>query len=529
MKEIDNDVLTLKTKPAKISQKQLVQYFLRALVVFLFAILCLAIFFDSPRSFLNISSIDPANSPTSNISSISTFFNPIEDNIREFVSSRITRSVLLLFFSFAFLLKGLKYLQLKQKLKKYFVLTVFFSLFLLNIILYFAWLTTNWINIFLFSAQIFVLIFLDYFLWIWIGRKNDKINYDYKKLFIFKHISLFAAIAVSAILFGIFGSMVFSTPKENATPTVTYGNKIADWLYTFIGEVGKATNSFILIAILVFALVMFLLFFSPQIYFYRQSFIRLKKFVPSFSILIFAVFSIFIYSVYVNIYATGNFVQFLPFGQNLETNYVPMIIGISIHFVLLVVYFLLNFTGIKAKIKDYQLSFFGFFLLLSFITSFVISYLNYTVFATIWINLSQIVFLIITYSLFIKIRPEFPLWLKFLIGFFISLYIIFTFIYTLNINVYTNSVVKTDKKDSSALVSTFYIDYSFYYFGILNVLLGVFVLSNLFIAIGKNALILTTKKTSQEQKQNQKLTTKEKVANDSANNSQNLKTSKSKN
>lgn len=177
--------------------------------------------------------------------------------------------------------------------------------------------------------------------------------------------------------------MVFSNEEADIIATVSYDNPVADWLYTFIAEVGKISNSFILIAILVFVLVLALLYFSPQIYFYRQSFFRLKKIVPSFSLLIFASFALFIYSIYINIFASTNFVQFLPFGKNLTTNYLPMIIGISIHLVLLATYFLLNFTKLEKKISDYKLSFFAFFLLISFISSFVSSYLSYVVFATI--------------------------------------------------------------------------------------------------------------------------------------------------
>lgn len=512
-------------KPAKISKKHLVQDFSRALIVLLLVGLCLAVFFDSPRSFFNISNIDPTNSPVSSISSISTFFNPIEDYIREFVASRITRSVLLLFFSISFLLKGIKFLRIKQKLQKYLVLLIFFGLFLVNIIIYFAWLTTEWTYIFLFSAQIFVLIFFDYFLWIWIGRKNDKINFDYKKMFIFRHLSLTSAIVIFGIFFGLFAMMVFSSSEDNGISTVSYDNPVANWLYTFIAEVGKVNNSLILIAILVSAIILALLYFSPQIYFYRQSLIRLKKSVSSLSILILAIFAIFIYCIYINIYATINFVQFLPFGNNLKSNYLPTTIGILIHFLLLVSYFILNFTNLKRKIKDYHLSFFAFFLLLSFITSFVVSYLSYEIFGTIWINLSQIVFFIIVYLLFIKIKAEIPLWLKLLIGFFLSLYIIFTFIYLSNINIYTDKVAKIEEKDySQALVSTFYIDYSFYFFGILSVLISVFVLANLFLEIGKNALILTTKRPEQMEK----LPLTEKTVNNSQITKPEFKTSKTK-
>lgn len=512
MKVRSKKVFKLEINPSKNGQKQWL-YFL--LTVLFLTSLALAIFFDGPRSFLNISNTDQP------VSSISTFFNPIEDEMREFLAVRMTRSVLLLFFSFAFFFKGLKFLSLKEKLQKYLVLSAFFGLFLVNIVIYFAWLTTEWTYILVFSTQIFVLIFLDYSLWLWIGRKNDKINYDYKKFFIFRHVSLAASLIIFGILFGLFASMVFSNEEADIIATVSYGNPVADWLYTFIAEVGKISNSFILIAILVFVLVLSLLYFSPQIYFYRQSFSRLKKIVPSFSLLIFASFALFIYSIYINIFANTNFVQFLPFGKNLTTNYLPMIIGISIHLVLLATYFLLNFTKLEKKIKDYKLSFFAFFLLISFISSFVSSYLSYVVFATIWINLSQIVFFIITYSLLIRTRKDFPLWLKLIFSFFTSLYILFTFIYLLNIHIYTNAVVALEA-EKSPLVSTFYIDYSFYFYGILSVLVGIFVFVNLLVSIGKNTLILKTKKSQLDYK------VLEKQVNTKNSQSENLKTLKSK-
>ncbi len=150
--------------------------------------------------------------------------------------------------------------------------------------------------------------------------------------------------------------MVFSTPENSSVSTVTYDNPVANWIYTFITEVAKLTNSLILIAILMGVLVLALLYYSPQIYFYRQSFIRLKKYTPALSVLIFIAIGIFIYSVYITVYSISNFVQFLPFGNNIVPNYLPTIIGISIHVVLLILYFVLNLTRLKNKIKDYQLN-----------------------------------------------------------------------------------------------------------------------------------------------------------------------------
>lgn len=251
-------------------------------------------------------------------------------------------------------------------------------------------------------------------------------------------------------------------------------------------------------------LVLALLYYSPQIYFYRQSFIRLKKYTPALSVLIFIAIGIFIYSVYITVYSISNFVQFLPFGNNIVPNYLPTIIGISIHVVLLILYFVLNLTRLKNKIKDYQLNTLPFiFILLSFIVSFVVSYLSYSVHETIWINSTQLVFFLTIYFALVRIKPEFPLWMKLMVSFFIVLYTIFNFIYLLNIDIYTSVVSQVKPEDyQKDLVSVFYIDYSFYFLGILTLLLAIFVLTNLFIAIGKNTLILTTKnKSSQDQNQ----------------------------
>lgn len=90
-----------------------------------------------------------------------------------------------------------------------------------------------------------------------------------------------------------------------------------------------------------------------------------------------------------------------------------------------------------------------------------------------------------------------------MVSFFIILYTIFNFIYLLNIDIYTSTVSQVKPEDyQKDLVSVFYIDYSFYFLGILTLLLAIFVLTNLFVAIGKNTLILTTKnKSSQDQKE----------------------------
>ncbi|WHF53246.1 MSC_0624 family F1-like ATPase-associated membrane protein [Mesomycoplasma ovipneumoniae] len=503
MNAVSAEAYGLNAKPAKKDKKNLVRIFLRVLFILFLLGLSTAIFFDARRSFLNIVDIDQ-NAPISRVSSISLIFNPIDDEIREFIAPRVARSVFLLFFSIIFLFKGLKFFGLKNKMHKYIILSVYFFLSLVNLVVYFAWLTTEWSHILGISAQIFIYILLDYSLWLWLGRTDDKINYDYKKLFTFKHISLASAIVTSGTLFGIFASMVFSTPENSSVSTVTYDNPVANWIYTFITEVAKLTNSLILIAILMGVLVLTLLYYSPQIYFYRQSFIRLKKYTPALSVLIFIAIGIFIYSVYITVYSISNFVQFLPFGNNIVPNYLPTIIGISIHVVLLILYFVLNLTRLKNKIKDYQLNTLPFiFILLSFIVSFVVSYLSYSVHETIWINSTQLVFFLTIYFALVRIKPEFPLWMKLMVSFFIILYTIFNFIYLLNIDIYTSTVSQVKPEDyQKDLVSVFYIDYSFYFLGILTLLLAIFVLTNLFIAIGKNTLILTTKnKSSQDQNQ----------------------------
>ncbi|MBG0730858.1 MSC_0624 family F1-like ATPase-associated membrane protein [Mycoplasma sp. 'Moose RK'] len=487
-----NQTLQKKTNTVASGQKSHLQFLVRALIAFLIIGLSIGIFFDSSRSLLNINNISQETDapPIPGVSSISLFFNPIEPEVREFLAPRMTRSVLLLFFSIAFLWKSLKHFRLGQELKKNLVAATFFALFAINIVVYFVWLTTNWTYIFILSLQIFLLIIFDYLIWLWIGKKDDKINYNYKKLLLFKHMSLGATFLLAAILTGIFASMVFSEQGK-----VTYENPVADWLHTFITEVGKVKNSFILIGILVSGLVIFLLAFSPQIYFYRQTWWGLKKLVSSLSVLIFVIFGVLAYHVYVNIYAMFAFVQFLPFGVNLEPNYLPMFIGIGSLFVFALIYTLINFTSLKQKIKDYRVSLFAFFLLISFVASFASSYQSITIYELIWINLAQIVYFLLIYVIFVRSNPEFATWLKFLTAIFIALYTIFSLIFLVNIEVYTAAVSKIKKEDyQSGLSNNFYIDYSYYFHGTLAIFLAIFCFANLFVAITKNVLILKFKK-----------------------------------
>lgn len=137
MNAVSAEAYSLNAKPAKKDKKNLARIFLRVLFILFLLGLSTAIFFDARRSFLNIIDIDQ-NAPISRVSSISLIFNPIDDEIREFIAPRVARSVFLLFFSIIFLFKGLKFLYFKNKTHKYIILSVYFFLALVNLVVYFA-------------------------------------------------------------------------------------------------------------------------------------------------------------------------------------------------------------------------------------------------------------------------------------------------------------------------------------------------------------------------------------------------------
>ncbi|WP_434336674.1 MSC_0624 family F1-like ATPase-associated membrane protein [Mesomycoplasma conjunctivae] len=454
-------------------------------VIMLFVfVITLAVLFDNSRSFFNFDK-------NVFVSNINTIVNPIGNLVKENISVRIARSVVLLFFAFTYLYKSYKLFGLPKKGKIYLILNSIFIVFALaNTILFFLFLTTNWIIIFAFSLQIFILIIINYLQW-WIeNKKHESINYEFRRFLLLKNISY-----LTMLLFFLFFAIIFAVLVFNYS-NVTHGNPITTWLETFIIEAGSLKNSIILIFILTSILIIIGVWFAPQIYFYKRTIQHIYLNKQTFSLLLVPIFAVLIYLIYIAIQTQLKFEVFLIFDKIISGNLIPLISAIIVYTLLLTVFLLTNFSKkIKRFFAKTQISLFLLFITLGFIVGFATTFKNPDSKQVIWIWVISIFYFLVSYIVFAFYRLEVKTYGKYLINLMVALFLIFTIMQSINLDLYVTSITKLSEQNNirSSLVSNVYLENSSSYFVTLSVISLIISLTKLTFDISKISLVFKGK------------------------------------
>lgn len=478
---ISNKLKLRQFKTQKIlSSDKLKQRLAFFVVAFLTIAFTLGILFDSSRSFFNLGSKEVYN--------ISIIFNPINLELREEISIRVARSIILIFFSFVFLYKTYtSFINYKQSLFFKITAHLFLSLAITNIILYFAYLTTKWLPIYLFSLQIFLLLILNFVDWWIVSKRNQQINYDFRKFFwlqITSYLSQTILFLVFAIIFGILAI--------NYT-TVTVNNPITDWLYKFVAQIGTSTNSAILVAILSISLIFISLGFSTQIYFYKNTYLKLTKKVTSLSFILLPIITTLIYHIFVAIYTTINFGMFSIFNSSFNSFYVNVIVELVFFLIFASLYsFVFFYKGLHKFITNYSLMIFLVTNALFAIISSLLLFNSASAKENVWIWLIAAVFVIYSYSIFVIKNTEMARINKIIVGLVLVLYLVLQVLGLWNFYLYSNSVVLI-KNTSKKLNLVTFIDYSWQFLTIFSIFTTILTISNLAYLIAKNIFIQQAK------------------------------------
>lgn len=451
------------------------------LVAFFIIAFTLAILFDSSRSFFNLDSKQLYN--------VSIIFNPIADNLREVISTKVARSVILLFFSFVFLYKAYtSFANYKHSLFLQIFVYIFLALSLTNIVLYFAYLSASWQAIFIFSLQIFVLIALNFVHWWLINKKNQQINYDFVKFFWLKIVSYLSQTILFLVFAIIFGVLALKYK------TVTVGNPITDWLYKFVAQIGTTTNSAILVAILSTILILISVSFSTQIYFYKNTYLKLSKTTTSLSFIILPILTTFVYHIFVAIFTNQNFALYLIFNSNFNNNYLK-VVGELIFFVIFAsaYSFLFFYNKLRKFTTHYSFTIFMLTNTLFAIVSFLFLFNSISAKENVWIWLISASFVIYTYLLFAIKNNEMTQFSKAIVGLVLALYLVLQIFGLWNFYLYSNSVVSIKSSSNRTLNSVTFIDYSWQFFAIFSVFTTLLTITNLVYLLAKNIFIWQAK------------------------------------
>lgn len=451
------------------------------LVAFFIIALTLAILFDSSRSFFH--------SDTRQLYNISIIFNPINDDLRELIATRIARSVILLFFSFVFLYKSYTSLaNYKHNLFLQIFVYIFLALSLINVVLYFAYLDATWLAIFLFSLQIFLLLVLNFIQWWLINKKSQQMNYDFRKFFWLKIVSYLS----TASLFLIF-AVIFAVLALNYK-TVTVGNPITDWLYKFVAQIGTTTNSAILVAILSTILIFISVGFATQIYFYKNTYSKLTRTTTSLSFIALPITTILIYHIFVAIFTTQNFAILLIFNSDLNNYYLNVIISLIFFLIFVSVYsFLFFYKGFDKLVKNYAFMIFMTANTLFAIVSFLLLFNSTSGKENVWVWLISAIFVVYTYLVFVIKNNEMTQFSKIVIGAVLILYIALQVLGLWNFYLYSQSVVSIKSNTGRTLNSVTFLDYSWQFFAIFSVVTILVTITNLVYLVAKNTFIWQAK------------------------------------
>lgn len=451
-------------------------------VVAIFVVaLTLAILIDSSTSFFR--------SNTKQLYNISIIFHSINNNLREIIATRISRSIILLFFGFAFLYKSYKSLaNYKNNLFFQIFGYVFLALSLTNIILYFAYLDAAWLEIFLFSLQIFLLLALNFIQWWLVNKKSQQMNYDFRKFFWLKIVGYLSTTTLFLIFAVIFGILAINYK------TVTIDNPITDWLYKFAAEIGTTTNSAILVAILSTILILVSVSFATNIYFYKNTYSKLTRTTTSLSFIILPIATTLIYHIFVAFYTTENFDILLIFGSNLENNYINVIVSLILFLIFVGAYsFLFFYKGLEKLVKNYAFMIFMTANTLFAIASFLLLFNSTSAKENVWVWLISAIFVVYTYLVFAIKNSEMTQFSKTIIALVLAFYLVLQVLGLWNFYLYSQSVVVIKNTPKGDLNLVTFIDYSWEFFAIFSVVTIILTITNLVYLVAKNTFIWQAK------------------------------------